>query len=117
MADYNHVDFKGRCNFEGKRGDTWYRNNLSVYIGKDKEGNGRYFNASFFLKADQFDLIPHIENKETIRLEGTLNVNKYVDKNGAPGVSVQVDWPTVTLVDDSISQANELNEDFSDEPF
>ena len=121
MADYNRVQFEGRCNYEGKQGETWYRNNLSVYQGKDKEGKGQYFNASFFLNADQFDLIPHIENKETIRLIGSLKVEKYVGNNGVLGVNLQVAYPEITIVSKSgnINEINELSQtqDYSDEPF
>lgn len=123
MADYNRVQFEGRCNYEGKQADTWYRNNLSVYQGKDKEGKGQYFNVSFFLNADQFDLIPAIENKETIRLVGGLKVEKYVGKDGTPAVNLQVAYPDITLVskDANINDTNEISplDDYSDdmEPF
>jgi len=96
---------------------------LSAWLGKDKEGKGQYFNVSFFLNADQFDLIPNIENKETIRLVGGLKVEKYVGKDGTPAVNLQVAYPDISLVskDANVNDANEISplDDYSDdmEPF
>lgn len=118
----NNVDFIGRCNFSGKQTDYWYRNNIGVHYGKDKEtGKGQYFNASFFLKPDQFDLIPHIESKGTINIKGALAPNDYVDKDGVKRYGWQVNFAVVSIVEDTYNAniVEEETQDYSDdmEPF